>query len=46
VVDCCHEVARREEIFHVHHDGLIEDGLHLLLVGNGLVHKILVLQNC
>jgi hypothetical protein len=35
VVDRCHEVAEREEIFHVHNGGLIEDGLHLLVVGNG-----------
>jgi hypothetical protein len=40
----CHEVAGREEIFHVQHNGLIKDGLHLLVVGNGHVQEILVLQ--
>jgi hypothetical protein len=44
VVDRCYKVAGREEIFHVHHDGSIEDGLHLLIVGNGHVQEILVFR--
>jgi hypothetical protein len=43
MIERCHEVAGREEIFHVHDYGLIEDGLHLLVVCNGHVQEILVL---
>jgi hypothetical protein len=42
VVDLCHKVVQREEVFSTHL-WLIEDCFHLLIVGNGRVQQILVL---